>query len=75
MGPLFGSLKDGLYTGIDRLIAEGEVAVMEASGQSETDDGTPYKNKYGMVIEARDGRIQKVVEDTDTALVNEVFGR
>jgi ketosteroid isomerase-like protein len=75
MGPLFGSLKNGPYTRIDCLIAEGEVVVMEASGQSETHDGTPYNNKYCMVIEARDGRIQKVVEYTDTALVNEIFGR
>ncbi|MEN1729339.1 MAG: nuclear transport factor 2 family protein [Pseudomonadota bacterium] len=75
MGPLFGSLKNGLFTGIDRLIAEGDTVVMQGTGQAETHDGTPYNNQYCMVIEVRDGKIQSVVEYADTALVNDVFGR
>jgi len=74
MGPLFASLKNGLYTGIDRLIGEGDTVVMQGSGQAETHDGRPYNNKYCMVVEIQDGKIARVVEYADTALVNEVFG-
>jgi len=74
MGPLFGSLKNGLHTTVDRLIAEGDVVVMQGSGRAETHDGTPYNNKYCMVMEIREGRIQSVVEYADTARVNDVFG-
>jgi len=36
MGPLFRSLKQGLHTGIQRLIAEGETVVIEVSGPAST---------------------------------------
>jgi ketosteroid isomerase-like protein len=74
LGPLFGSLKEGLHTNIDRLIGEADTVVMQGSGRAETHDGVPYNNQYCMVMEVRHGRIQSVVEYADTALINHVFG-
>lgn len=74
LGPLFGQLKAGISSKIERLIAEADIVVAQTSGSAETLDGTPYNNTYCQVIRIRDGQIAEVKEYMDTALIDSVFG-
>jgi ketosteroid isomerase-like protein len=74
LGPLFGNLKAGIHTRVERLIAEGDLVVAQTSGTAETLDGRPYNNRYCWVVRLRDGKIVEVTEYMDTALVASVFG-
>ena len=74
LGPLFGQLKAGISSRIERLTGEGDVVVAQTSGAAETLDGSPYNNTYCQVIRVHDGKIAEVKEYFDTALVNAVFG-
>ncbi len=74
LGPLFGQLKAGIASEIERLTAEGDIVVAETRGTAETLDGKAYNNRYCQVITVRDGRIADVLEYMDTALVDAVFG-
>jgi ketosteroid isomerase-like protein len=72
--PLFSQLKAGIHTTIDRLIGEGDYVVALNRGQAETHDGTPYNNSYCHVIKIVDGQLAEVIEYSDSALINQVFG-
>jgi len=74
LGPLFGQLKAGISSQIERLTAEGDIVVAQTSGTAETMDGTPYNNTYCQVIRIHDGQIADVKEYMDTALIDSVFG-
>ena len=74
LGPLFGQLKAGISSDIERLTAEGDVVVAQTAGTAEMHDGTPYNNTYCQVIRIQDGKIAEVKEYFDTALVDAVFG-
>ena len=74
LGPLFGNLKAGIASKIERLTAEGDIVVAQTSGMAETIDGKPYNNMYCQVITIRDGQIAAVQEYMDTALIDSVFG-
>jgi len=74
LGPLFGQLKAGIASKIERLVAEGDIVVAQTSGTAETLDGTPYNNTYCQVIRIENGKIAEVTEYFDTALVDAVFG-
>jgi ketosteroid isomerase-like protein len=74
LGPLFGRLKAGISSDIERLTAEGDIVVAQTSGTAETLDGNPYNNTYCQVIRICDGKIAEVKEYFDTALTNTVFG-
>ena len=74
LGPLFGQLKAGISSQVERLTAEGDIVVAQTSGTAETLDGTSYNNTYCQVIRIRDGKIAEVKEYLDTALVDSVFG-
>ncbi len=74
LGPLFGQLKAGISSSIERLTAEGDTVVAQTSGTAEAVDGTPYNNTYCQVIQIRNGQIANVKEYMDTALIDSVFG-
>ena len=74
LGPLFGQLKAGISSQIERLTAEGDIVVAQTSGTAETMNGTPYNNTYCQVIRIHDGQITDVKEYMDTALIDSVFG-
>ena len=74
LGPLFGRLKAGISSQVERLTAEGDIVVAQTTGTAETVDGTPYNNTYCQVIQIREGRIAAVTEYMDTALIDSVFG-
>lgn len=74
LGPLFSQLKAGISSQVERLTAESDIVVAQASGTAETLDSTPYNNTYCQVIRIRDGKIAEVKEYMDTALIDSVFG-
>ena len=74
LGPLFGQLKSGIASRVERLTAEGDIVVAETTGTAETADGRPYNNTYCQVMRIRDGQIAEVKEYMDTALIDSVFG-
>jgi ketosteroid isomerase-like protein len=53
----------------DRIIADGDLVVVEARGQATTKNGTPYNNEYCFIYRFGNGRIQEVTEYLDTELV------
>ena len=74
LGPLFGQLKAGISSEVERLTAEGDIVVAQTSGIAETLDGTPYNNSYCQIMRIADGKIVEVKEYFDTALADAVFG-
>lgn len=74
MGPLFSQLKQGIFTDIDRIIAEADHVVVQASGKAETLEGAAYNNTYCFVFKILDGKICEVTEYCDTLLASKVFG-
>ena len=74
LGPLFGQLKAGISSRIERLTAEDDIVVAQTSGTAETISGAPYNNTYCQVIKIRNGQIVAVKEYMDTALIDSVFG-
>jgi uncharacterized protein len=72
--PVFGSLKAGIVSTIDTMVAEGEFVVVQSRGEAETKDGRSYNNTYCHVFRLQDGAIAEVTEYFDTALANAVLG-
>lgn len=54
---------------VDELIGEGERVVALGHGEAKTIYGLPYNNEYAFVFTVRAGRITRVEEYLDTALV------
>lgn len=74
LGPLFGQLRAGISSQIERLTAEDDIVVAQTSGTAETTNGIPYNNTYCQVMKIRNGQIVAVKEYMDTALIDSVFG-
>jgi ketosteroid isomerase-like protein len=55
-------------------IAEGDLVVVEAKGDSVTSKGVRYDNDYCMIWRIEDGRIKMIKEYCDSALVEKVLG-
>ena len=72
--PLFGQLKAGISSTIERIFGEDDYVIALTSGTAETTDGRPYSNRYCQVIRLRDGKFVEVTEYFDTALTGLVFG-
>lgn len=58
----------------DRVLADGDVVVVEAHGANTTVDGDAYENRYCFVIRVEDGELAELTEYMDTALVERVLG-
>jgi hypothetical protein len=58
-----------------RFIGEAEVIVVEGRNLSVTNSGAAYPNRYCWIFEMRDGRVTKITEYCDTALVDRVLVR
>ncbi|MGH8224302.1 MAG: nuclear transport factor 2 family protein [Woeseiaceae bacterium] len=74
VGPLFGRLVDGIHCSIRNLIAEGDQVAAQIDGRARTRDGRDYNNSYCNIYRIRDGKIVRIDEYMDTALVDAVFG-
>jgi uncharacterized protein len=76
---LFGGLRSRLSTpvvfSIDRIIEDGEWAVMIARGSATSAQGGPYNNTYCIVAHVVDGRFDELTDYVDTELISRaLFG-
>jgi ketosteroid isomerase-like protein len=58
----------------DRLIAEGDVVVMQARGRATSRSGKPYNNAYCIVARIADGKVTEMTDYADTELVTTALG-
>jgi ketosteroid isomerase-like protein len=75
---LFGAMRakiaDRILTVPRRIVADGDLVVVEARGNNVTRDGKPYCNSYCFVFRLADGRLKELVEYFDTELVTSALG-
>jgi uncharacterized protein (TIGR02246 family) len=69
MKPLFAQFATKYRNRASRIVADGDVIVVECKGEVMTKGGKPYDNDYCYVCEMRDGKIVTLTEYMDTALV------
>jgi ketosteroid isomerase-like protein len=74
IAPLLKVLQRPLKSHPRRIIADGDVVVVEARGENRTKDGKPYDNLYCLVFEFRRGEVVALTEYLDTDLVNTALG-
>ena len=74
LGPLFSQLADKFTMTADRFIADDDYVVVECRGNTTTNTGKPYNNKYCFVFRLEDRKIKEVTEYMDTQLVVTTFG-
>jgi uncharacterized protein len=74
IAPLRHILAPPLKTHARRIIAEGDIVVVEARGENVTRNGKPYENSYCYVFEFREGQVSALTEYADTELFRSVLG-
>jgi ketosteroid isomerase-like protein len=78
LAELFAPLRDRIDGRIRtvpvRLIAEGDLVVVEARGRNVTRDGRSYNNTYCNVLRLEGGKVAEWTEYCDTALIDTVLG-
>jgi len=67
--PLFAQFADRYTNTMQRIIAEGDLVVVECRGRVTTKCGKPYNNTYCWVCRVEDGKLKELTEYMDTALV------
>jgi uncharacterized protein len=71
---MFAGLRRRLSTGveftIERVIEQGEYAVLVATGKATAVSGRPYNNSYCIVARAVDDRLVEMTDYVDTDLIN-----
>ena len=73
-GALRAVLEGRIRTTAQRVIAEGDLVVVEACGSNVTRTGVRYDNRYCYVIRVAGGRLQDLTEYADTELVRSALG-
>jgi ketosteroid isomerase-like protein len=73
MAPLFAQFAGTYRNRATRIVADGDVIVVECRGEVTTKAGPRYDNRYCYVIEMRDGRMHALTEYMDTALAEAVL--
>lgn len=73
MRPLFRQFADQYTAHATRIVAEGDVVVVEARGQATTKAGKPYHQTYCYVMRLADGKVCELTEYNDTDLVKQVL--
>jgi uncharacterized protein len=68
--PLFRQFADQYTAQATRIIAEGDVVVVEARGKVTTRSGKPYNQTYCYIFQLADGKVRDLTEYQDTELVN-----
>jgi ketosteroid isomerase-like protein len=72
--PVFAKFATQLRITASRLVAEDDIVVVEARGDTTTISGHRYDNTYCFVCRFDDGRICEITEYMDTDLVRRVLG-
>lgn len=73
IAPLFAQFADVYRNRAHRVVADGDVVVVECRGDVTTKAGRRYDNQYCYVIEMRNGLMQALTEYMDTALAEAVL--
>ncbi|WP_332746141.1 nuclear transport factor 2 family protein [Hydrogenophaga sp.] len=73
MAPLFGQFADTYRNRALRIVAEGDLVVVECRGSVATKSGARYDNHYTYWIELRECRLVSLTEYMDTALAERVL--
>jgi uncharacterized protein len=74
IAPLRRVLAPPLKTHARRIVAEGDIVVVEARGENVTRDGKPYENSYCYVFEFRGEKVLALTEYADTELFRSALG-
>ncbi len=74
MGPVFSRLKAGIHATVHKMVADGDMVVVQVSGTAETVEGQAYNNSYCHVFRVADGKIVEATEYFDTELAARVLG-
>jgi hypothetical protein len=69
LGPLNEQLAGANIITVSLLVAEGDTVVVEGRGHNRTKSGKAYANSYCWLFHFRDGKVVKLVEYADTALI------
>ena len=72
--PLRAQIADRIRVTAGRIIAEGDLVVVEGRGHSTTTAGKPYNNAYCWIYRLANGKIQELTEYLDTQLVASALG-
>jgi uncharacterized protein len=73
LGPLRQQFTTSNTIVAERILADGDYVVVEARGRNRTRKGEIYENEYCWVILMRDGKMARLVEYADTALMASVL--
>jgi ketosteroid isomerase-like protein len=73
LAPLAAQFTGPNTVSAERIIAEGDLVVVEARNHSTTRSGQSYPNRYCWIMRMRDGKIAEITEYTDTQLINDVL--
>jgi ketosteroid isomerase-like protein len=57
-----------------RIVADGDIVVVEAQGENVTRDGRPYENRYCYVFQFERGAVKALTEYADTELFRTALG-
>jgi uncharacterized protein len=74
LGPLNAVLAPPNVIVAHRLVAEGDLVVVEAKGHNKTKSGAPYENTYCWVIRMANGKMAEMTEYADTQLIVSALG-
>jgi uncharacterized protein len=73
LGPLFHQFETTYRAEAVRVIAEGDLVVIESRGDVITKQGKPYRNSYCNVYRLAYGKVVEITEYCDTQLVTEAL--
>jgi uncharacterized protein len=73
LAPLFAQFSDAYTNTARRIVAEGDIVVVECEGRVLTKSGERYDNKYCYVICMAEGKMIELTEYMDTALADRVL--
>ncbi len=71
--PLHGQFTSPTRIMPSRILADGDIVVVQCKGDATTVTGKAYTNEYCIIFRVGDGQIREVTEYLDTALVDRVL--
>ncbi|WP_236517801.1 nuclear transport factor 2 family protein [Sandaracinus amylolyticus] len=74
IAPLRSRIEGAMRIIASRVIADGDVVVVEARGDNVTKKGVRYDNQYCFVMRFEGECVAEITEHVDTALIDRVFG-
>ncbi len=73
LAPLFANFTGKYTNSASRIVADGDIVVVECEGRVATKAGERYDNKYCYVIRMAEGKMVELTEYMDTALADRVL--